>query len=86
MAKRKKTMSTPLTFGELEVGTKFIDFPIDGDDKGHGGYRGGSWLLMKVAPMGEVGGICAGLAANVIRVKDGAALNFSDHAKVIAVY
>ncbi len=29
-----------LTFGELAVGKKFIGFPTDGDNRGHGGYLG----------------------------------------------
>lgn len=41
------TTSTPLTFGELRMGDHFIAFPVNGDDKGHGGYRGGSHLLVK---------------------------------------
>jgi len=40
-------MSKPLTFGELEIRDYFIDFPIDGDDSGHGGFRNGSYLFKK---------------------------------------
>jgi hypothetical protein len=29
-----------LTFGELELGDKFICFPAPGDNDGHGGFRG----------------------------------------------
>jgi hypothetical protein len=43
-------MSTPLTFAELEEGAKFIAFPIDGDDSGHGGFRKGSYLFTKIKP------------------------------------
>lgn len=42
------TESKPLTFGELEEGAKFISFPEDGDDAGHGGYRGGAYLFVKL--------------------------------------
>jgi hypothetical protein len=41
-------MSTPLTFGELRPGDFFIGFPVDGDDSGHGGYRNGSYLFIKL--------------------------------------
>lgn len=37
--RRGRYRSTPLTFGELTVGAKFIAFPQDGDDSGHGGFR-----------------------------------------------
>lgn len=40
--------SQPLTFGELKIGDRFIGFPTDGDDSGHGGYRGGSYLFEKI--------------------------------------
>ena len=33
-------MSEPLTFGDLKIGDLFIGFPLDGDDSGHGGFRG----------------------------------------------
>jgi len=39
----------PLTYGELERGDKFIYFPLDGDDSGHGGFRGGSNVFMKLS-------------------------------------
>lgn len=40
-------MSVPLTFGELSKGEKFVDFPRDGDDSGHGGYRRGVYVFIK---------------------------------------
>lgn len=46
----EKTQSKPLTFGELRVGDEFISFPVDGDDSGHGGLRGGAYLFLKVDP------------------------------------
>jgi hypothetical protein len=48
MVIEQKTISQPLTFGELSRGDKFIDFPTDGDDNGHGGFRNGSYVFMKV--------------------------------------
>ena len=41
------TQSKPLTFKELGFGKWFIAFPIDGDDSGHGGYRGRHHLFIK---------------------------------------
>jgi len=37
----------PLTFGELKPGEKFISLPIPGDNSGHGGFRGTSWIFIK---------------------------------------
>ena len=41
------TQSKPLTFGELRLGKKFIGFPLDGDDSGHGGFRGVHTIFIK---------------------------------------
>lgn len=45
MAKESKYF----TFGELEVGDKFIALPVDGDDHGHGGWKGLCWIFVKKA-------------------------------------
>lgn len=37
--------SKPLTLNDLKVGDKFIFFPDDGDDHGHGGFKGSEQLL-----------------------------------------
>ena len=37
----------PLTFGELEVGQKFICLPCPGDNHGHGGFRGTHHIFTK---------------------------------------
>jgi hypothetical protein len=42
------SMSKPLTFGEIPEGSKFIGFPLDGDDSGHGGYRGKHYIFTKL--------------------------------------
>jgi hypothetical protein len=42
--------SRPSTLAELAVGDKFIVFPDDGDDHGHGGFRGGGRLWVKIEP------------------------------------
>ena len=44
-------MSKLLTFGELSIGEKFIDFPMDGDDSGHGGFRKGAYVFEKIEPI-----------------------------------
>ena len=61
--------SIPLTFGELEVGDKFISFPLDGDDSGHGGYRRGSYLFEKISDKDRVSDI--ELVENAERLTDG---------------
>lgn len=40
-------MSEPLTFGELHYSCYFVAFPKDGDDAGHGGYRGEHMVFKK---------------------------------------
>lgn len=61
--------SIPLTFGELQVGDKFISFPLDGDDSGHGGYRKGSYLFEKTS--NEDRASAFKLVDNSKRIKDG---------------
>ena len=36
-----------LTFGELNVGQKFICLPSPGDNEGHGGFRGTAYIFTK---------------------------------------
>lgn len=50
---RPDPTSVPLTFDELQVDDCFISFPDDGDDSGHGGYRGTKYLLRKTRHIGE---------------------------------
>lgn len=38
-----------LTFGDLKHGDKFIFFPMDGDNAGHGGYKTTHVVWMKIA-------------------------------------
>lgn len=38
-----------LTFGALKVGDHFIAFPTAGDNSGHGGYLGATYLFKKTA-------------------------------------
>jgi hypothetical protein len=42
--------SKPKTLGDLKAGDKFIFFPMDGDDSGHGGFRSGTRLFVKIEP------------------------------------
>lgn len=37
-----------LTFGELEIGDRYIALPLPGDNEGHGGFRGTSYIFQKV--------------------------------------
>jgi len=39
---------TKLTFADLDAGDKFITFPDDGDNAGHGGYLWGAYLFLKI--------------------------------------
>lgn len=41
-----KELKTPI-FGDIPIGTKFIGFPIDGDNSGHGGYMGAYHVFVK---------------------------------------
>lgn len=43
------SISKPLTFEEIAVGSHFISFPLDGDDSGHGGYRGAHRVFKKLS-------------------------------------
>lgn len=44
-----RTQSRPMEFAELSVGEYFIAFPLDGDDGGHGGFRGSANVFRKVS-------------------------------------
>jgi len=37
-----------LTFGDLKEGDKFIGFPLEGDNDGHGGFKGTHWIFEKI--------------------------------------
>lgn len=37
-----------LTFGKLEIGQKFISFPVPGDNNNHGGFKGAHYIFTKV--------------------------------------
>lgn len=86
----QKTMSKPLTFGELKQGDKFIVFPEDGDDHGHGGFRNGAWIMMKTEPTLDRQTIKLGLKGNIydnyIRLVDGVHSSLPDAIEVIKVF
>ena len=52
-----------LTFGELEVGDKFVGFPLAGDNSGHGGYKGTHRVYIKIKTKSKITG--THLAKNV---------------------
>lgn len=41
-------MSDKLKFKDLQIGDKFIGFPLPGDNEAHGGYKGGHVLYSRV--------------------------------------
>ena len=38
-----------IKFKDLEIGDKFTLFPAPGDNSGHGGYKGGNYLFVKIS-------------------------------------
>jgi hypothetical protein len=75
-------MSKPLTFGELEVGDFFVDFPTDGDDSGHGGYRKGAYVFKKCNPTKTA---FPSYLENAFRLVDGSKSKFPDTMLVFKV-
>ena len=76
------TISKPLTFGELEAGECFVDFPTDGDDSGHGGFRGGAYVFKKMAKNQRLVG---NFFNNAFRLTDGNKSHFPDTMQVYKV-
>ena len=74
-----KTISKPLTFKEIVEGVKFIAFPVDGDDSGHGGFRHGHHLFTKLRKSAGCNG------ENAMRNNDGTLTNWHPDQKVIVV-
>lgn len=69
-------MSEYLTYGELEVGDRFIALPKPGDDSGHGGFRGSHYIFMKIE----------GAEVNrAVRQKNGVVSNMPDSMPIIKV-
>ncbi len=67
------TLSQPRIFGELEPGKRFIGFPLDGDNSGHGGFQGGHVLFIKIAPT-ERGNARAVTSGATSHIPDGMAV------------
>lgn len=65
--------SKPLTFEELEVDSYFTDFPTDGDDAGHGGFRRGLYLFRKTRE------------TTAVRISDGNESRFPPTMRVLRV-
>lgn len=70
-------------FKDLKIGTKFITFPIDGDNSGHGGYLGSHYIFIKFA--GNKKTKYSLVSGNSIRLKDGNVSAMTDEMKVIIV-
>jgi len=64
------------TFKDLNVGEKFLAFPIPGDNSGHGGFLGAQWIFKKIKPNQE---------KNAIRNFDGICVNFYDGYPVLKI-
>ena len=77
------TQSIPLTFGELKVGDRFIGFPLDGDDSGHGGFRNGSYLFEKISDGDRVSKM--ELVDNARRLVDGVVVHDPRAMKVLKI-
>ena len=69
-----------LTFGDLEIGDKYIGFPLPGDNQGHGGFKGGSYLFKKVEIIDD-----QEIKYNSERLKDHAFCAVSDSMLVLRV-
>jgi hypothetical protein len=78
-------MSKPLTFKELEEGAKFISFPLDGDDSGHGGYRRGEYVYTKLSMYSRADQEIAVEGPNAVRNADGMLRRMLPHEKVLLV-
>jgi len=74
-------MGNKLTFGDLKEGQKFISFPVDGDNSGHGGYKGDHWICLKLRDVSvkEKG------RDNAIRCMDGCCISCPDDMNIISV-
>jgi hypothetical protein len=80
----RQTQSKPLIFAELEEGDLFIVFPVDGDDKGHGGFRAGCYLMKKTQPFPQKE-TWMGPPDNYFRCCDGMRSHWPDEMEVIKI-
>jgi hypothetical protein len=72
-------ISKPLTFIELVGGDRFIAFPVDSDDSGHGGYQKGGYIFQKLRLSSGVEG------KRAIRCCDGTLIEMADFMEVYKV-
>lgn len=79
MMSHTQRKSKPLTFGELAQGAKFIWFPVDGDDSGHGGFRGKHYIFTKLRESAGKNG------ENAVRDHDGTLSHMPDRMEVLPV-
>lgn len=79
-AKATASDCTPLTFGDLTKGDKFISMPLPGDNNGHDG------LLVRHFVFVKTDQIChPQTPQNAVRLSDGHSDYFKDHLEVILV-
>ncbi len=74
---------TPLTFGELPIGQKFIVLPEPGDNQDQGGFRQANYLFIKTD---EDNNDSFEEPRNAVNLNTGAIGNFPDNLYVIAIY
>ena len=70
-----------LTFGELNVGNRYISIPVPGDNHGHGGFRKPYYLFEKVKPTSF---LCQ-LPYNSLRLNDEVLSHSPDSMPVIKI-
>ena len=58
--------SEVLRFKDLDISDKFICMPSPGDDAGHGGFKGTSYIFMKIEPI-----LIPGSKENAVRLSNG---------------
>ncbi len=71
-------MSKYLTFGELPVEAWFIGLPLDGDNHGHGGYKGIYQVFVKLFPQ-------KGILENAANINNGRLSHMPDSMYIIRV-
>ena len=72
-------MFDKLTFRELKEGNRFISFPLPGDNRGHGGFRGTNYIFQKLS-MSE-----GSHGENSVRLIDGTLSRMPDGMLVLKV-
>ncbi len=70
-----------LTFKDLKVGEKYIVLPRPGDNHGHGGYKGCSYVFQKIKAVKQD----AFIWYNAIRLRDDVTSFFPDGSIIMKV-